>query len=456
MSDRIKPLTFGDPPLTLSFVNVLESSLGAGHGIPDEAIRALSPQLEEATAEYRRMSEGKVYPHGEPARFAQLAEPGSPAQPREVMDAVRQRARTLREEFGHVVFCGIGGSALGPRLLIDVFVGPHGNRRRMRASDSGPTIDVVDTLDPLSIEGLLEAIDLERSHWVFTSLSGTTAETLALFWLMLGMFQERGLLPRRHITVITGAEGDLARAALDLEIERIPLSAGVGGRWSVLTPVGLLPLAVAGGSPDALLSGARSVVESCTSQNIAGNPALLFAGLSSLFIAHGLVNLALISYSEPMVVFGDWAAQLMMESLGKDGRGLTVLAARGSADQHSLLQYWCDGPEDTVVLFVRSRNAGSRLKVPEVVDPDCETAFLAGHPLDRIQETLGRATLQSLVGKARPVMELTLSGETERPLGQLFMFFELAVFYLASLLKVNPFDQPGVQAAKRIARSQLQ
>jgi len=351
-----------------------------------------------------------------------------------------------------VVVLGIGGSALGA-IAVRTALGRH---------DDVPRLHVVDNVDPHTFAALLSRVALDRTLWVVVSKSGSTVETLAQYAIVRECLAAGGLAVANHMAIVTDPlAGPLRAVAVGEGIPAFDVPANVGGRFSVLTPVGTLPAACAGYDVASLLAGARTMRDRCTSPTLSDNPAGVFATL--LWRAHQRVGQGthvFMPYSDALRDVAPWFVQLWAESLGKvDADGLpagpTPVAARGATDQHSLLQLLMDGPADKVVCFVRLGAHARDLRIPDsAVVPDAG-AFVRGRSLGELLDAECDATARALVSAGRPSMTITLDSPDAHGMGELFMFLMLATVYAGALYRVNPLDQPGVELGKRLARETL-
>ncbi|HJQ85757.1 MAG TPA: glucose-6-phosphate isomerase, partial [Candidatus Binatia bacterium] len=326
--------------IALDLNGLLAAAVGAD-GLAADELAALEPELARVRQSIATRRAG-----GELA-FAEL--PYRRDDVRAVLDA----AAGLRADFDTLVVLGIGGSALGTRALVSAL-----------ADESvGMRVLVADTIDPESFGGLLGRLDLRRTLFDVVSKSGETAETMAQFLIVRDrLLRELGAVDyKRHLVVTTDAkEGALRQIINDEGFRALPIPGGVGGRFSVLTPVALFPAAAAGVDVEELLAGAAHVDERGKSAASAGaDPALALAGaLWRLRTAHAKSIVVLTAYCERLAATADWFCQLWAESLGKatalDGTtvewGQTPVRALGAADQHSQLQLWLEGPRDKVIV----------------------------------------------------------------------------------------------------------
>jgi glucose-6-phosphate isomerase len=371
-------------------------------------------------------------------------------QQRELLQAVKDITATVREGVDTLVVLGIGGSALGTRALIQTL------------GSSPPRLMVLDNIDPVTMGGVLDGLDLTRTVFNVVSKGGETAETMAQFLIIRErLLRELGAVDyKQRVVITTDAEsGDLRQIVNDEGFRDLVVPSGVGGRFSVLTPVGLFPAAVAGIKIDELLAGAAWMDSRTQPIELWQNPAHLLGAL--LFLAATNYQrdvVVLMPYSDRLRRFGDWFVQLWAESLGKaqtiDGQplhsGQTPVAALGATDQHSLLQLLIEGPADKVIILVRVEDHGREISIPAAYGDLNGVGYLGGNGLGALLNMEQRATELALVEHQHAVMTLTVPQVNAFTLGQLFYLFEVATVFAAGLYRVNALDQPGVERGKQL------
>lgn len=376
------------------------------------------------------------------------------------------QVQTLADGFGQwfedVVVLGIGGSALGAIALRDALLGATWNARDAEAREHFPRLHVVDNPDPHTFAGLLERIDPARTLFNVVSKSGGTAETMAQYLIARGAVEEAvgEDEARGHFLFTTDpVRGALRRIGEAEEIPMLPVPQNVGGRFSVLSPVGLLPAAICGIDIEALLAGAAAMEERCRTSPLAGNPAGILASLLHCAdTALGRPIHVFMPYADRLRSTALWFQQLWAESLGKialrDGErchvGPTPLAASGATDQHSLLQLLMEGPEDKVVLFVDVEDAGPDVPIPARHPEIGELSYLGGRSLQELLASERAATAEALRRAERPNATLGMPAVTPEAMGQLLMLLEIATVHAGALYGVDPLDQPGVELGKRL------
>jgi glucose-6-phosphate isomerase len=380
----------------------------------------------------------------------------------ETTNAVKEVADSFGQWFENVVVLGIGGSGLGGVTLRDALLGAYWNERSEEAREYFPRLYVLDNPDPATVAPLLDRLDLRKTLFNVISKSGSTAETMALY-LVIRERLEALVGPeklRGHFLFTTDpAKGVLRKISESEGIPALAVPPNVGGRFSVLSPVGLWPAAVTGVDIDALLAGAGAMAERCRTEELAKNPAgLLAVLLHEATTAGGKPIHVLMPYSDRLRSFALWFQQLWAESLGKaaDRTGKTVntgatpLPAVGAVDQHSQVQLFMEGPRDKVVIFIGVKDVGDPVAIPKLHSDSAELGYLGGHTLGELLDAERRATAEALRQGGRPSMTLELERVDASALGALFMLFQIATVYAGSLFGVDPLDQPGVELGKRL------
>jgi glucose-6-phosphate isomerase len=377
-------------------------------------------------------------------------------------EAIQEVADGFGQWFENLVVLGIGGSALGTTTLRDALLGPHWNELDEEERDHYPRLFVLDNVDPRTVSALLHRLDMRRTLFNVVSKSGSTAETMSQYLVVEGRLQEiLGDEPARgHFLFTTDPEsGTLRKIAEEEGIPALEVPPNVGGRFSVLSAVGLLPAAVVGIDIHRVLDGARAMAERCSRPVLSENP----AGLLATLLHHadsvqGASIHVLMPYSDRLSSFAAWFQQLWAESLGKarnrEGRevnvGPTPVPAIGATDQHSLLQLLMEGPRDKVVMFLGAGGADDPVAIPDVRPGIPSLSYLSGHSLEELLDTELRATMEALRQAGRPNLSLEIQNITPEALGELFMLFEVATVMAGALYGVDPLDQPGVEGGKRL------
>ncbi len=368
------------------------------------------------------------------------------------LGAAAEAGRRLRGRADVLLVLGIGGSALGARALESALAGAGVGR---------PRLAVLDTIDPAFVRATLDGVDPSRAAVAVISKSGGTIETAALFRLVLPWLRAAPDWRDRLVFVTDPRRGLLRPLADAWGLTALSVPPDVGGRFSVLTAVGILPAAFLGLDVDGLLAGARRMAAACATRTLAGNPAWRFAAVHDHWWPDADVTV-FYPYCERLRGFGEWFQQLWAESLGKprDGAepyGWTPAAHRGPTDQHSQLQMWQEGPPGRIVTFVGVDDPGTDLGPLPLPEPeDAVVPALADVTFRRLLDAERLGTAAALITAGRPAIDLRLPRVDAPSVGELVVFLEAATAFAGLLRGVDPFDQPGVELGKRITRALLE
>jgi len=436
--------------LELDVAGMLAEAVGREQGIDPSELAALAERLDGCR---RRIEERLDTDIG----FTRLP------YDRELAGRVRRKAAELRSWCKNFVVLGIGGSALGSIAIQRALSHPYHNLlpAAHQARRGAPRIFVIDNVDPAWLGALLELLGDELPETAFNVItkSGSTVETMSQFLMFRDLLRAgEGCDPVRQILVTTDPrpeESLLRRIAQTEGYYALPIPADVGGRFSVLSAVGLLGAAVAGVDVDALLGGAAAMEARCHPDGPADSPAALYAAVLYLQYQRGKRITVLMPYCHALRGLADWYCQLWAESLGKrDGLreagvfvGPTPVASVGVTDQHSVMQLYQDGPFDKVVTFIEVAEQQARPICAGEIEPDL--GYLAGHSFGELLAAELAATRAAMCDKHRPNCTIRIPRLDAAALGELFVFFQWAVTYSGCLFDVNPFDQPAVELGKR-------
>ena len=431
--------------IRVDYNNMLSTAVGE-HGIaPDELVEMrdrLKSALVSANAKRGSMRWRDLY-KSERANVSNILE---------VAEFVRCRAENF-------VVLGIGGSALGPIAVQQAIAHLHHNDLG-KAVTGSPRIFIEDNIDPERMAALMDVIDLDKTVFNVITKSGSTSETMAQLLivtkLLLDRFGEKAL--REHLIVTTDKEkGNLVGIAKKYDLHTFVVPDGVGGRFSELCPVGLLPAAVAGIDISAMLDGAELMDCICSTDDPEKNPALMLAGLEVLAMEkHGANIGVLMPYADSLKYIADWYAQLWAESLGKKKAvngdmlrfGQTPVKSLGVTDQHSQVQLYTDGPYDKTITFIGVERFRKTVEIPHVFDDIPAVAFLSGHTLNELINAERLATEHAVSVSGHMNKTILLPEVNEFTIGQLLMLFELQTAFAGELLGIDAFDQPGVEEGK--------
>ena len=382
-----------------------------------------------------------------------------PYQSEEILKDILQYVSEVKDQVEAFVVLGIGGSALGPIAVQQAINHPFYNELPREKRGGYPRFYVADNVDPERLSALFDVIDVTKCLFNCISKSGSTSETMSQFMIIKEMLEER--LPKEevknHIVCTTDAEkGNLVKIAKEEGYRMFVVPAGVGGRFSELTPVGLLPAAMCGIDIRALLAGAAEMDRRSKEPNWRKNLAFLYGALHYLAMRQGKNISVMMPYADSLKYIADWYAQLWAESLGKrydnEGHevfvGQTPVKALGVTDQHSQVQLYTEGPFDKVVVLLGVEEYKTTLTIPKLYQDIPSLGFLGGVTQNQLIQTEQMATEYALLKSGRPNLTITLPRVSEFMLGQLLYFFEVATAFTGELLQINAFDQPGVEEGK--------
>ena len=362
---------------------------------------------------------------------------------------IKVAAEKIKKNSDILVVIGIGGSYLGARAAIEFIKSPLYNNLKKDTPDiyfAGNNISTTALTELLSI---CEGKDISVN---VISKSGTTTEPAIAFRVFKALLVEKygkeGARERIFVTT-DKARGTLKKFSDDEGYETFVVPDDVGGRYSVLTAVGLLPIAAAGIDIDKLMEGAQMAREEYSSPELESNPALRYAVLRNIMKRKGKTTEILVGYEPYMLMLNEWWKQLYGESSGKDGKGLFPASVIFSTDLHSLGQYIQDGQRTLFETVISVQNSGAEFIIPNDPANVDGLNFLSGKALDYVNKTAITATLLAHNDGGVPNILLEVEDRTEKSLGYLIYFFEFACAISGYLLGVNPFDQPGVEAYKK-------
>jgi len=371
--------------------------------------------------------------------------------PKRNTDEIQTLSRWLATR-DSIVQIGIGGSALGNLMLHGALLPPYWNELS-NAKRGGPRFFMSDNVDPVDNRAIWDLINPENTAIIVVSKSGSTAETAANFLFFWEKLRDRlgDAAARERIIVVTDKEKGILRPFVDeIGCKSLILPEDVGGRFSVLSCVGLLSAWALGIDCKALLSGAAAMDESLAkAESILENPAWIMAGLSFLHMKQNRNMNVLMPYVDALERFGEWFAQLWGESIGKDGQGSTPVRALGAIDQHSQIQLYTSGPNDKLYTILTVANGQKDIALPAAKEKALEKlSYLYGKSMDDLRNFEAFATTAALSKAGRPVISLSIPALDAYRLGGLIQFYEYVTGMMGYLMEVNPFDQPGVEQGK--------
>ena len=371
---------------------------------------------------------------------------------------VKEFAAMVEGRFDNVLVLGIGGSALGAKALSEALLKPYWNLLDKEKRENLPRIFFVDNIDPDEINALLDVLDLKKTLVNVITKSGSTAETMSQFMII----QERlkNLLGddyRKNIVATTDKQAGILRQLANEEgYKTFVVPDDVGGRFSVFSAVGLVPLALVGIDVDEIIRGIKimdlTLKNTDITKNIAAQNALLHYLLDR---EKGKYISVMMPYSQRLKYVSDWYVQLWAESLGKEydrnnnkiNNGPTPIKALGATDQHSQIQLYNEGKNDKVITFIRVNEFDSELQIPNIFEYT-GLNYLGGKSINRLINAEADATAVALCDYKRPNITITLPKINEYYLAQLFYMFEMQTAIIGELYNINAYNQPGVEQAK--------
>jgi glucose-6-phosphate isomerase len=378
-----------------------------------------------------------------------------------IVKEIKSYVAEVKDKFEAFVVLGIGGSALGPMAVQQAINNPYYNELPRDKRGNYPKLYVVDNVDPERLIYLFETVSPENCLFNVISKSGSTSETMSQFMIIKELLEGKlGEDAKSHIVCTTDAEkGNLIKIAKACGYKTFYIPSAVGGRFSELTPVGLLPAAFCGVDIDELLKGAALMDKLSSTDDIAKNPAYMYAVLNYIALTKGKNISVMMPYADSLKYIADWYAQLWAESLGKkyDNEGSEVFVgptpvkALGVTDQHSQVQLYAEGPFDKLIVFIGVDEYRETITIPKLYADMPSLGFLGGVTQNKLIQTEMMATEYALLKAGKPNMMITLPKVNENTLGQLLYFFEVATAFAGELLNINAFDQPGVEEGKNAA-----
>lgn len=370
---------------------------------------------------------------------------------KEEFTRIKEAAKKIQTDSEVLVVIGIGGSYLGARAAIEFLNHSFYN---VQTSDQRKTPQIFFAGNSISSTYLADLIEVigERDFSInMISKSGTTTEPAIAFRVFKELLIKKygKEEARKRIYSTTDKSRGAAKHEADTEgYETFVIPDDIGGRFTVLTAVGLLPIAVSGADIDAMMAGAKDAQEAYSSSDLSENGAYQYAALRNILYRKGKVTELLINYEPGMQYFSEWWKQLFGESEGKDQKGIYPSSANFSTDLHSLGQYIQDGQRNIFETVIKVENARKNIKIPELAEDLDGLKYLEGKEIDFVNTKAFQGTLLAHTDGDVPNLLLTIPEMDAYTLGYMVYFFEIAVAISGYLNSVNPFDQPGVEAYK--------
>jgi glucose-6-phosphate isomerase len=428
---------------------MMSDQMGSQHGITLDEIDDLAETSKEIHSDLKNKREKGELP------FLDLP------YNREYIAEINEISYTIRKNFDNFVVLGIGGSALGGIAIQGALTNPFHNMLSKKERKGIPRVFFADNIDPDGFQRLLDFLDLKKTAFNVISKSGETAETMAQFLIvrerLIQLFGRDAY--KKHIVITTDLKKGWLREIVNQEgFASLIVPQGVGGRFSVLSSVGLLPAAVMGVSIEELLDGAELMDRLCRSESLWENPAYMTAVLKYIACTKkGKAISIVMPYVDALKGVADWYCQIWAESLGKKfsldnnviNAGQTPVRALGVTDQHSQLQLYIEGPFDKVITFIVVENYEKEVFIPPAYKDLEGVTYLGGHYLNELIKAEKVATELALKKNQRLNLTITLPTLDAFTLGQLFFFFELQTVFSGALYHIDPLNQPGVEQGKQ-------
>ncbi|MCL1854340.1 MAG: glucose-6-phosphate isomerase [Clostridia bacterium] len=434
-------------PIVLDVNHMMSDIIGIQYGIKPEQVDGMSLAAATAQANVQK-NRGTGW----------LGWMDLPYNQEEILPHIEITAAHVREHFDAFVVLGIGGSALGPIAVQQAL--NHLRYNELPAEKrNGPKLYVEDNIDPERMQSLLDVIDVRRTCFNVVTKSGATAETMSQYLIISDLLKkEVGDGWQKHIIATTDqSKGNLVTLAQKEGFQLFYIPGGVGGRFSELCPVGLLPAAVCGIDIRGMLEGAAAMDERCKTPDLWKNPALLEAVLQTIAMDDMGANIQVIMpYADSLRFMADWFCQLWAESLGKNvtrkgtavNIGQTPAKALGVTDQHSQLQLYTEGPFDKVITFLKVGSFRDEFPIAPGCEEFPDVAFLGEKTLNQLIDAELKGTEYALYRAGRMSQTIILPTVQAHTLGQLMYFLQMTTAYMGELLDIDAFNQPGVEESK--------
>ena len=371
---------------------------------------------------------------------------------------VKEYAAMVKGRFDNILVLGIGGSALGGIAVTEALLKPYWNLLTEEQREGMPRIFFLDNIDPDTINGLFEVLDLKKTLVNVITKSGSTAETMSQFMIVKDKLEkELGDNYRYNIVATTDKKTGILRQIAEQEgYKTFVVPDDVGGRFSVFSAVGLLPFALVGLDIDEMVNGIKDMDLALKNTDIHNNIAAQNALIHYLLDTKKGKNLSvMMPYSSRLKYVSDWYVQLWAESLGKnkdkDGNdvniGPTPIKALGATDQHSQIQLYNEGPNDKVINFIRVENFDTTLEIPNIFEYT-GIGYLGGKTINQLINAEADSTRVALSDYNRPTVTITLEKVDSYNVAQLLYMLEVQTAIAGELYNINTFNQPGVEQAK--------
>lgn len=430
--------------IKFDFNNMMDAYIGS-EGISEKDIEAVMPKIADAYS-YFEKNRGTGW-----MGWSEL-----PYNQESIVRDIIFTASEVRAKFKNFVVLGIGGSALGPMAVYNALC--HLRYNELPEDKRSVKFYVEDNVDPERMASLLDIIDPAETMFNVITKSGATSETMSQYLIITDILKKKcGKDWAKHIIATTSeSKGNLIKLAKEEGFKTYYIPDGVGGRFSELCPVGLLPAAVLGIDIIGLLVGASEMDKKCNGSDPYKNPALMAGALQYLAMQKGKNISVMMPYADSLKLMADWYCQLWGESLGKavdlDGNtvhaGQTPVKSLGVTDQHSQVQLYTEGPYDKVITIIGVEKFRKDVVIADGAEQFADVNFLCGHTMSELINTERKATEYALTRSGHMNRTILLDEVNARSIGQLLMFFQLETAYCGKMLNIDTFNQPGVEEGK--------
>nr|WP_321260646.1 glucose-6-phosphate isomerase [uncultured Pseudodesulfovibrio sp.] len=366
-----------------------------------------------------------------------------------------EELKPFLKKFDHMLLLGIGGSALGARALQQAFF-----PQQDQPGHSGPSLWIADNVDAYALEAYLAKLPPEKTVVVTVSKSGGTIETVGQYFILKKWMQRHlGDAWHENMLLVTDEKHGFLRGEVETYgITALPVPDNLGGRYSVLSAVGMVPALFLGMDVDSLMAGAQEVANQLTAPNLTGETltehgSFQLAAWGAALMDKGFDEMIFFAYIPLWASFGDWFAQLWAESLGKEGKGSQPVPAIGVTDQHSVNQMFMDGVRNKACLFLTCPNLPTGPKFPADL-PD-QFSYVRDKDFGELIQAEGLGTRMALSANGVPLVELRMGADSPRQAGKLITLLGAATILTGWLMGINPLDQPAVELGKRLAKARM-
>jgi len=433
--------------IRLYWKNASADVVGEKHGVTEKELKETAPRIKDLT---KQMADDR--------KAGKLKYRDLPYDD-EMIDQVQRQVEHFRDRCDILIVLGIGGSALG-NIALHNALNPYTYNLMSDRTRNGPQLFVLDNVDPDQLKSVVDLVapKIRKTIVNVVSKSGETAETASQFILFRDLLQQKlGKKYKDNVIATTDPQGGTLREIAKAEGYRtLEVPEGLGGRFSVMSAVGLFSAAMCGIDTDALLEGAADMDKRLKDADVFKNPAAMIAAVHYLLDQKGKTMSVMMPYSTSLYSLADWFRQLWAESLGKQNglkrknvnAGQTPIKALGTTDQHSQVQLYREGPNDKITTFLEVERFSTKLAIPSIMKDVQSLDYLAGSNFQTLINSEKAATEYALMESQRPTMTVSFPQISPQTVGQFFYLYETAVSYMGGLLEVNTYDQPAVQLGK--------